>query len=111
MHRDHAWLLQPQTQKDYGVAIGKAAERYLLSTQTDGEISVFVNGEKLAFDQPPVIQQDRTLVPMRAIFEALGATVLWDESTQTVTAEEKWRHCDSYHWEARSCIKTDSRSH
>jgi len=27
-----------------------------------------------------------TLVPLRAIFEALGATVEWEQSTQTVTA-------------------------
>jgi len=31
---------------------------------------------------------DRTLVPLRAIFEALGATVDWDGATQTVTAKK-----------------------
>jgi hypothetical protein len=35
---------------------------------------------------PPVIEQGRTLVPLRAIFEALGADVKWDGSTQTVIA-------------------------
>lgn len=49
-------------------------------------VTVLVDGRALTFDQPPVIQDDRTLVPMRAIFQALGAQVYWDESTQTVTA-------------------------
>ena len=40
-------------------------------------IMVVVNGQRLTFDQPPVIQDGRTLVPVRAIFEALGAEVAW----------------------------------
>ncbi len=50
------------------------------------DIKVTVNGENVEFDQPPVIENDRTLVPMRAIFEALGATVEWDNETRTVTS-------------------------
>jgi len=50
------------------------------------EITVLVNGTAVTFDQPPIIEDGRTLVPLRAIFEALGATVEWDQSTQTVTA-------------------------
>ena len=38
------------------------------------------------FDQPPIIKDDRTLVPMRRIFEALDAEVFWDEPSQTVMA-------------------------
>jgi len=49
-------------------------------------ITVYVDGEKLNFDQPPIIKEDRTLVPMRKIFEALGAEVYWDEPSQSVTA-------------------------
>lgn len=57
------------------------------SLPTPSEISVSVNKKILAFDQPPVIIDDRTLVPLRAIFEALGAVVEWDPSTRTVKAE------------------------
>lgn len=32
------------------------------------------------------MENDRTLVPLRAVFEAMGAEVLWDEATQTITA-------------------------
>ena len=50
------------------------------------DIFVTVNHEILTFDQPPTIINDRTLVPLRAIFEALGALVNWDPDTRTVTA-------------------------
>ena len=51
-------------------------------------ISVKVNGETLSFDQPPVIIGGRTLVPLRAIFVALGATVDWEQSTKTAIAKK-----------------------
>lgn len=47
--------------------------------------TVTVDGQALAFDVPPAVEQGRTLVPLRAIFEALGADVAWDAATQTVT--------------------------
>ena len=50
------------------------------------EPSVYLNGEKMTFDVNPFIEQDRTLVPMRAIFEAVGADVQWDDETKTVVA-------------------------
>jgi hypothetical protein len=49
-------------------------------------ITVFVDRVQVNFDQQPIIQNDRTLVPMRRIFEALDAEVYWDEPTQSVTA-------------------------
>jgi hypothetical protein len=47
---------------------------------------VILNGQELVFNVPPVIEQGRTLVPLRVIFEALGANVNWDGRTRTVTA-------------------------
>jgi len=56
-------------------------------TESDkSEIKVTLYGKKLSFDQPPVIENGRTLVPLRAIFEALNAEVAWDGETQTVRA-------------------------
>ena len=49
-------------------------------------ISVYVNDAKVAFDTDPIIENSRTLVPMRAVFEALGADVSWDQATYTATA-------------------------
>ena len=54
-----------------------------------GEISVYlkgysgVDGEKISFDILPQNVNGRTMVPIRAIFEAMGATVDWDDATQT----------------------------
>lgn len=47
-----------------------------------------VNGSQLNFDQPPIIKDGRTLVPLRAIFEALGAEVLWLEDEQAIAAQK-----------------------
>lgn len=49
-------------------------------------ISVSYNGKTLAFDQEPIVKNNRTLVPLRAIFEAMGLTVLWNPTTQSVSA-------------------------
>lgn len=49
---------------------------------------VTIDGKTLTFDVPPTIENDRTLVPLRAIFEALGAEVQWDNSSQTVIARK-----------------------
>ncbi len=50
------------------------------------EIQVTVDGELISFDQPPVIIEDRTLVPMRNIFQALGCEVIWNEQNQSITS-------------------------
>lgn len=47
---------------------------------------VFLNGKELTFDVPPEIVNGRTFVPLRTIFEELGAEIHWDGNTQTVTA-------------------------
>ncbi|EFI41524.1 copper amine oxidase domain protein [Peptoniphilus sp. oral taxon 386 str. F0131] len=50
-------------------------------------ILVAYNGEMIEFeDQEPVIKNDRTLVPFRALLEKMGAEVKWDAVTKKVTA-------------------------
>ena len=44
------------------------------------------NGNILGFDVPPIIEDGSTLVPMRFLFEQMGADVEWDGKTQTATA-------------------------
>ncbi|MFY9174471.1 MAG: stalk domain-containing protein [Peptococcia bacterium] len=48
-------------------------------------IKVFFNGTELVLDVPPVLVDNRTLVPFRAIGEAMTAVVDWDGSTRKVT--------------------------
>ncbi len=52
------------------------------------DIKVIVDGIVVNFDVQPQIIDGRTMVPLRAIFEALGATVDWNESTKTITANK-----------------------
>ncbi|MCM1566081.1 MAG: stalk domain-containing protein [Dehalobacter sp.] len=49
---------------------------------------VILDGQNLSFDVPPTIENGSTLLPLRVIFEALGADVQWDGATQTVTANK-----------------------
>lgn len=49
-------------------------------------VHVFIDGAEPGFEKPPVIVNDRVLVPMRAVFEALGCEVEWDGNEKTVTA-------------------------
>lgn len=57
-------------------------------SQPDG-ITVILNGKKLEFDVEPMLINDRTMVPMRVIFEKLGAKVDWDTTTQTAIGSTK----------------------
>lgn len=52
------------------------------------KVYVTFNGEYLKSDAQSVMQNSRVLVPMRAVFEALGGTVTWNEGTQTVFAKK-----------------------
>lgn len=52
----------------------------------DDNITVQIEGKTISFDVSPQILNGRTLVPLRAIFENLGASVDWNNDTQTVTS-------------------------
>ena len=49
-----------------------------------GSNEMTVNDEKVSLDTVPVIIDDRTLVPLRAVSEALDCNVDWDGDTKTV---------------------------
>ncbi|MGQ0569345.1 MAG: copper amine oxidase N-terminal domain-containing protein [Armatimonadota bacterium] len=49
-------------------------------------IQVIVDGQPIAFDQPPIVIGGRVLVPLRGVFERLGAFVQWDPRTNVVSA-------------------------
>lgn len=50
------------------------------------DIQIIINGEKLTFQQAPMMEKGRVLVPLRGVFEKLGATVNWDQQAKTVKA-------------------------
>lgn len=57
----------------------------LLLTTTAGAVDLYVDTTKVETDAPPTVVDGRTLVPVRAIFESIGATVTWDAATSTAT--------------------------
>ena len=63
-----------------------------MPAMAEGEIQVEVNGQVIDFAKYdnvlPYIENDYTLIPIRAIAESLGLTVDWDETTRTVKAKD-----------------------
>ena len=51
------------------------------------DVKVKINGTEIEFEQDPIIEDGSTLVPMRKIFETLGATVDWDGNNKTITSK------------------------
>lgn len=53
--------------------------------------NVLIGKGEAKFDTPPVIKEGRTLIPVRAISEAMGADVAWnaEENTVTITKDDK----------------------
>ena len=58
------------------------------SSVSADEITVELDGKAIDFDVKPEIVDGRTMVPLRKIFEEIGATVKWDNDTQTVSARK-----------------------
>ena len=54
----------------------------------DNSISITIDGKAQIYDVMPVIENGRTLVPMRAIFEALGADIYWNDAKKTVLGKK-----------------------
>jgi len=69
--------------RTYTEAMELLLDKY--DSQSGNMIEVVVNGKKLIFDNQPQIVDGRTLIPIRAVSEALGANVEWDIMTQCVT--------------------------
>lgn len=57
----------------------------LSMTVSAGAIDLYVDSVQLQPDVPPTVISGRTLVPLRSIFEAIGAAVEWDNASQTAT--------------------------
>ncbi len=61
------------------------AEQNIIIKLTVGSKDATINDKPVTLDVPPVIQDGRTLVPLRFISEAFGAKVDWDDKTRSIT--------------------------
>ena len=58
----------------------------ILSYAETSNISVYIDNKRVSFQENPYMENDRVMVPMRKIFEELGAAVTWDDDAQSVSA-------------------------
>lgn len=65
-------------------AMPVAAQRYGRYARA---IQVQVNGRPVAFDQPPITMGGRVLVPLRGVFQQMGASVVFNPATRGVSAQ------------------------
>ncbi|MCL6449580.1 MAG: copper amine oxidase N-terminal domain-containing protein, partial [Armatimonadetes bacterium] len=81
-------LAGPLTPSPAGATPPAAGQQGLIAADNPAEqgVKIQVDGKFLTFDVPPLLENGRTLVPLRALFENLGALVKWEEETRTVTA-------------------------
>ena len=66
------------------ILITLALSLFALSAAADSGIKLYINDVLIPSDVAPVIVNDRTLVPVRCIFEAFSADVSWSDETKQV---------------------------
>ena len=62
---------------------GTKEDPYILTGKPG--IVAMLNGVEQSYEQKPIEKDGQVLVPLRAVFESLGAEVGWEEGTQMVT--------------------------
>lgn len=65
---------------------GSFAYEYAEKHRIHLPLTVNINGEQIISEVPPMMVSSRTMIPMRAVFEALKAEVTWNEQTKTAIA-------------------------
>ena len=84
----HSYIVQPISYVE--IADNVFAENSVSATcgQNEDDIKIFVNGTQIDFSKydnvMPVIENGRTLVPVRAVSETLLCEVLWHDDTQEI---------------------------
>ncbi|MDD7363867.1 MAG: copper amine oxidase N-terminal domain-containing protein [Peptoniphilus sp.] len=58
-------------------------------------VQLWVDGDYVNSDVPPIIQNNRTLVPIRFISEELGYKVTWDDRDRTISITSKTSSSDN----------------
>lgn len=76
LYADVEWLEETQTVF--------ASKRFKTISLPIGSSQMFLDGETIQLDSPAILLNGRTMVPVRAVSEALGAEVLWDQDSNTV---------------------------
>jgi len=83
---DNLYLCFAKYEVIYGSAGPQIIEYPITNPKKILPVRVLLDGKEIEFDVNPQTINYRTMVPMRAIFEELGASVNWDGDTQTVSS-------------------------
>ena len=75
-----------ETEEELSTAVAPDEKIVDIKLTIGEKLMIFEGDVAIPLDVPPTIINDRTMLPLRAIFEALGAMVSWDEETKTVFA-------------------------
>lgn len=78
----------PKRKKKFKIAILILAAVFMTGFKAQNDVKIYVNGKFVKSDQPPLIFENRTFVPVRVIAEGLGAKVEYHREDMTVTIEK-----------------------
>ncbi|MBR5011133.1 MAG: copper amine oxidase N-terminal domain-containing protein, partial [Clostridia bacterium] len=65
------------------------ADKQTVVQMTIGASVGYINGEAKTLDAAPIIRESRTMLPVRFVAEAFGASVAWDGATSTATLKRE----------------------
>lgn len=91
MHNDDVHWLFEQVKIHTKVIIVSSSKSFDEIAKEKGfsvvpSIKILIDGKELKVNMAPVMENNRVMVPMRAIFQELGANVIWDAKTRSITA-------------------------
>lgn len=78
----------PKRKKKFKIAILILAAIFMTGFKAQNDVKIYVNEKIVKSDQPPLIFENRTFVPVRVIAEGLGAKVEYHREDMTVTIEK-----------------------
>lgn len=97
-NRNQVGVLGDVYEYDGNIIVNYEDLKYYLTTPADEIYSklkqikdapyIKLNNTLLGFETPPIIEDGSTLVPIRFLFEQMGATVDWDGDTRTATISQ-----------------------
>jgi len=83
----YIWGANEESQVNGGLAYNRSKPvRIMSNVRLTGSVIVQLDGRFITSAVPPQVINGRTMLPLRAVFEAMGASVQWNGATQTVTA-------------------------
>lgn len=74
-------------------AVGEKTEKFIIDEKLQNAyvVDLSIDGKAVNADVPPIILNDRTLLPVRAVSEGIGCNVTWNQKTSEVTIEREYK--------------------